>query len=76
MYANVHEPEFQIKIIEANMLCWLALLTILWKTREKLGKIVLARKLPYNAINGDHGEEAQNPNDLQLAASTSSLLAW
>ena len=65
MYANVHGPEFQITIIEPNMLCWLALLTILWKTRGKLGKIVLARKLAYNAINGDFGEEAQKPNDLQ-----------
>ena len=65
MYANVHGPEFQIKIIEPNMLCWLALLAILWKTREKLGKIVLARNQSDNAINGDYGEEAQKPNDLQ-----------
>ena len=47
------------------MLCWMALLTILWKTRGKLGKIVLARKLAYDAINGDYDEEAQKPNDLQ-----------
>ena len=47
------------------MLCWLALLTILLKTRGKLGKIVLARNQSDNAINGDYGEEAQKPKGLQ-----------
>lgn len=30
--------------------CWLRSLTFIWKTREKLGKIVLTRKLSYKAL--------------------------
>ena len=30
--------------------CWLRSLTFIWKTREKVGKIVLPRKLSYKAL--------------------------
>ena len=33
-----------------SLCCWLRSLTFIWKTREKLGKIVLPRKLSYIAL--------------------------
>ena len=33
-----------------SLCCWLRSLTFIWKTHEKLGKIVLRRKLSYKAL--------------------------
>ena len=33
-----------------SLCCWLRSLTFIWKTREKLGNIVLPRKLSYKAL--------------------------